>query len=188
MTLPTKGCTCAHLGPEIHDPTNPHCAIFSGAALRLDDGPEDDYINEPGMPTEPDDEGLQPPRTSPVAEAPEFTPAPPPVLAHHAFQNISNHLGPCTFPGCTRSRSDLVHNFVFNDPPPNLPWPNPRDVGAVWHQGTPRVEPIPEFAESLNTQIAMPSLVVNVDFNDLYEIRGEEKTWEILGKLKDLLS
>ena len=37
-------------------------------------------------------------------------------------------------------------------------------------------------------EIHAPTLYVNVDFNQLLDDHNEEKTFELLGKLKDLLS
>jgi hypothetical protein len=48
------------------------------------------------------------------------------------------------------------------------------------------LEPL-ALVEELTTEMSMPSLSVNVDFNDLLQSLGEAETFEIIGKLKDLL-
>ena len=49
------------------------------------------------------------------------------------------------------------------------------------------LEPI-ALREELISEMSMPTLTVHVDFNDLYASEGETATFEILGKLKDLLA
>ena len=44
-----------------------------------------------------------------------------------------------------------------------------------------------ELVEEIEA-IESPSLFVNVDFNDLLETHTEEETFELIGKLKDLLT
>ena len=53
------------------------------------------------------------------------------------------------------------------------------------------LEPLALQGELLHeaiTEMSMPTLSVHVDFNDLYASEGETGAFEILGKLKDLLS
>jgi hypothetical protein len=53
---------------------------------------------------------------------------------------------------------------------------------------TPSDEPERFEAKLLDTAIATGSLFINVDFNELLSTRSEEETFELLGKLKDLLA
>jgi hypothetical protein len=43
------------------------------------------------------------------------------------------------------------------------------------------------LSEELVSEMSMPSLSVNVDFNDLLQSVDEAKAFELIGKLKDLL-
>lgn len=50
-----------------------------------------------------------------------------------------------------------------------------------------KLPPVVQVFEEVDT-LRVPPITVNVDFNDLFRDEGEERTWELLGKLKDLMS
>lgn len=51
----------------------------------------------------------------------------------------------------------------------------------------PHLDPSLEGLMPTLSEISTPTLNVNVEFNELLDRYGEHATWEMLGKLKDLL-
>lgn len=121
--MPTKNeCTCyREIGGRKHDPMNPQCPYFSGAALRVESHDDDE-----------------------------------PVTARASTNGCT-----CGFGGfhdennerCALNRSDELFTAISNVSP-----------------------------------VAMPSLVVNLDFNELLRDTGESEAFRIVGMLKDLLA
>lgn len=196
-------CTCAHLGTlGIHDPTNPACPKFSGADLRLN-GDAPDWMSgedEPSVhvqvveidgqpPVEPigwttTESGQHIPDPSPTAQEPTVTPDEV-KFKPHAFTNIGDPRGFCTV--CRHGINHPVHQHVANSTSgPDIPalqsWRVERDLPT----GDQR-DQFPAMAEVLNTQIAMPSLIVNVDLGDFISTHGETEAFRLLGLVKDLL-
>jgi hypothetical protein len=52
------------------------------------------------------------------------------------------------------------------------------------------VNDVPEIirVEETVETLRIPPITINVEFNELLRDEGEPRTWELLGKLKDLMS
>lgn len=233
MTQP-EGCTCAHLGPNAHDYTNPHCTLFNGADLRVTDAD----TPEPAVHVQVVSIDGEPPPTPlgwTTTESGEHIPDEPRAAEPHAFTNFGSPGGLCTVPGCARGADHAVHRPPAQTQPVRdvkmvgvpkrtedfvhfrkamsyavcgvykadhmtvnpeevtcgtcrtliePPFPTTPGIVNVFNEPIP----IPPTLETLNTEISLPQLMVNVDFNDVFQIYGEEETFRLLGRLKDLLS